>query len=167
MTGPSRQEGDGGPGWLSYSLPQGIGSCDRSAELERVYQRKRGLSRGVWSGRSIFPDHAPKRHNSHIPWLKHRGFPVRLLEPRGMFHTHLYTLSRSSISSFLSHHTCFCRMGSPNLYRETYIDVTFQYITIKQLYKRKSLPIPLRSLGSQAKPASELVGGLYSRPTHP
>ena len=38
----------------------------------------------------------PKRNDLCIPCLKHRGFPVRFLEPCGMFHAHLHTSSRSS-----------------------------------------------------------------------
>jgi hypothetical protein len=47
-----------------------------SGELEQLYQRKRELSRGVWSGEIDFPDHAPTRNDLRIPWLKHQGFPV-------------------------------------------------------------------------------------------
>ena len=67
-----------------------------SSELEQVYQRKRERSRGVWSRKIDFPDHTPKRNDLRLPCLKHRGFPVRFLEPCGMLRAHLHTSSRSS-----------------------------------------------------------------------
>ena len=51
---------------------------------------------GCGRGKLIFPDHTPKGNDLRIPGLKHRGFPVRVVEPCGMLHVHLHTSSRSS-----------------------------------------------------------------------
>src|SRR5438046_8069107 len=94
-----------------------------------------------------------------------RGEPAPVT--KATFPSNLFMFTR--IPSFLSHHTCFCRIWQSQSVQRACIDVTFQYITIKQLYKLRShtASITLRSPGSQAKLASELVVGLFSRPTHP
>src|SRR5215469_10236020 len=69
--------------------------CLLSGELEQVYQRARRTVKGSLVGKIDFPDHVPERNDLHIPWMKHWGFSVRVLEPCGIVHAHLHTSSRS------------------------------------------------------------------------
>jgi hypothetical protein len=50
-------------------------------KLEQVYQRKRGLSRVFWQGKSIVPSHAPKGELSTILLDKLRATYIALIAP--------------------------------------------------------------------------------------